>query len=176
MADSVQLEEISYRHEAIIDWMLLNPDKKQSECAKALNYTEAWLSSVVNSDLFKYHYAQRRMAYNRKLHDGIVTKLAETSKESLEKLHDYVSQMEVGGEEFDPHLLLDIADRTLHRQGYAPTKHPMQVVPEGNNGQKHEVDKDLLEQSRNLMRQREKLQAIDVEVKVVENDPNGSDK
>jgi hypothetical protein len=63
------VQKLNFGHDAIIDWLLANPDKNQGDCASAFNYTQAWLSRIVNSDLFQVEY-QRRLAEKRDRLDG----------------------------------------------------------------------------------------------------------
>ena len=56
---ATQLNKLNYRHEAILNWLILNPDKTQNDCCAALNYTPAWLSQVINSDMFQAAYKER---------------------------------------------------------------------------------------------------------------------
>ena len=54
-----QLLNISHRHEQIINWLLLNPDKPLVECAKYFGYTQTWLSQIIHSDMFQALYRER---------------------------------------------------------------------------------------------------------------------
>lgn len=53
-----ELVKLNHRHEAIALWLIGNPDKSQGDCAKELEYTESWLSRVINSDMFQAHYQE----------------------------------------------------------------------------------------------------------------------
>ena len=50
------LTKTNHRHEGIAEWLVANPDKTLTECAKEFNYTQAWLSRIVHSDLFQAYY------------------------------------------------------------------------------------------------------------------------
>ncbi len=54
-----QLQQISHRHEAIMNWLIANPDKSLGECAAFFRYTQAWITQVVHSDMFQAQYRQR---------------------------------------------------------------------------------------------------------------------
>lgn len=49
-----------YNHEAMVNLILMNPGIKQKEIAIAMGYTEAWISSVINSDAFQALLAKRQ--------------------------------------------------------------------------------------------------------------------
>jgi len=107
-----QLQDLSYRHEAILDWLILNPAKSQRECALALGYTEAWLSQVINSNLFQ---ARLAMLQQEKRECGIFTiaeKLAGLADAAIEKT---IKSVEVSA---DPAFVLSAAEVALKRLGY----------------------------------------------------------
>ncbi len=54
----MQLQKTSHRHEGIAEWLVSNPDKTQSECAKFFGYSQPWLSQIIHSDLFQAYYQQ----------------------------------------------------------------------------------------------------------------------
>jgi len=117
-----QLQDLSYRHEAILDWMLLNPDKSQNDCARALGYSVAWLSVVVNSDLFQ---ARLAMLHQEKREHGIFTiaeKLAGLADLAIEKT---IKSVEVSA---DPGFVLSAAEVALKRLGYG-AKAPVPTGP-----------------------------------------------
>jgi len=41
------------KHNGILLWMLEHPGGKQKDCAKAIGYSEAWVSKIVNSVEFR---------------------------------------------------------------------------------------------------------------------------
>lgn len=40
-------------YEAVLNWVMLNPHRNDSEGAKELGFTPAWFSLIINSDTFK---------------------------------------------------------------------------------------------------------------------------
>jgi len=54
-----QIQTVNYRHEAIINWMLTNPHRPLKDCAEELGYTQAWLSTIIHSDMFQEAYQVR---------------------------------------------------------------------------------------------------------------------
>lgn len=47
-------------HELVIDMIIANPTLKQGEIAKAVGRSQAWLSIVMNGDMFKARLAERK--------------------------------------------------------------------------------------------------------------------
>jgi len=150
MAQSAQIAEMSFSHHAIIDWMLSNPDALLADCAKAFGYTQPWLSTIIHSDAFKAEFSRRRGQLDEHIAHGIHAKMAAVSKKALDHLEELLD----GADTLDPRLVLDIADRTLHRQGYAPSKAGVNIFAQQNIIQPAPgaVDKSVLDEAKNLMR------------------------
>lgn len=144
---AVQLQDLSPTHEAIIDWLLTNPEKNLSECSKHFGYTQAWLSTVIHSDAFQLYYRRRRAALDSLVNDRICSKLQDVSDKALDKLRDYLDRPQ---EDLDMRLVNDLADKTLERQGFG-------VSRGGNTTNNNSLflfnaPKELLEQARNAIR------------------------
>lgn len=114
----VQIRKVSVKHEAIADWLLTNPQRSMEECARHFGITRAWLSVVVNSQAFREMLALKGQEVFEQTVVPLRDKLNGVAHRAVEKLGDVVDNAQ------DPKLILDIADRTLHRLGYAPSKGP----------------------------------------------------
>lgn len=53
------IQTVNHRHEAIINWLLANPDRKLLDCAEYFGFTQAWLSTIIHSDMFQAAYRKR---------------------------------------------------------------------------------------------------------------------
>lgn len=109
-----EIQKMSITHEAILDWLVLNPERSRGECAEAFGVTEPWLSTITNSDCFQVRWRQRRMML-----DANVTKLAEAKMrgvvdKGLERLDMLVETNP------DPRFVLETTDKLLARLGYGP--------------------------------------------------------
>lgn len=149
VAESAQIDRVSYTHEAIADWMLSNPSKSMKELAEHFGYTQPWISTVIHSDAFQVYFSQRRAAVNLLIHTGIATQLQNTTKKALSLLEEKLND----SEDLDGNFILDVADKLLHRQGYAPgkisitqTNNNLNVQPAGT------VDATTLSRARSMMR------------------------
>ena len=60
MAESASIAKMSITHHAILDWLLLNPEKPMRDCAAHFRITQAWLSCVVQSGCFQAELAKAR--------------------------------------------------------------------------------------------------------------------
>lgn len=108
----VQLERLSHRHLAIMDYMLANPQEKMGSVAAYFRVTPAWLSTVVNSDLFKNRFADRRAAMETYQQASLSQKLFEIAEDGLGAIHDSVRDSEV-----DPKTKLDASRLALEAMG-----------------------------------------------------------
>jgi hypothetical protein len=141
-----QLQDLSYRHEAILDWLILNPDKSQGDCAKALGYSEAWLSQVINSNLFQTRLG---MLQQEKREHGIFTvaeKLAGLADMAIEKT---IKNVAVSA---DPGFVLSAAEIALKRLGYG-AKTPVPAGPSVVNNTLLIATQEGLREAVGIMRQ-----------------------
>lgn len=107
---------ISHRHEAILNWLLLNPHRSLRECADELGFTQAWLSSVIHSDIFQAKLKERQESVFLAVAQDIPRKLRGLADVAIEKVTRIIESSE------DPDLVVDVFDKTLNRLGYAPQK------------------------------------------------------
>jgi hypothetical protein len=149
MADSKpDLQTMKVKHQAIAQYLIANPTHSQKVVARHFEISEAWLSIVVNSDCFKEYIAQQDAEFRHEVLIPLREKLIGVASRAVERLGEAV---EVGA----PDFILDVADKTLHRLGYAPNKGPEVAVPPGGslNVQQNNyyVDKDTLRHARGRM-------------------------
>lgn len=115
MAESVQIQSMSYRHQAIADWLLANPERNLGECAQEMNISQSWLSIVIHSSVFKEYFSKRRTVHEETLRDRIVGAQLEVTLKALEKL-----SKSMDAEEIDGRFVLDVAEKTAARLGFEP--------------------------------------------------------
>lgn len=56
------IASVSYKHEAMIEQILAQPELTQKKLAEIFGLTEGWVSRVVNSDAFQVRLAEKRQA------------------------------------------------------------------------------------------------------------------
>lgn len=115
---AMSIKNIRQKHEAIIDYMIANPDAKQGKIAQEFGFTQSWLSIVMNSDAFKSRLAEKNEEVFREIVIPLREKLEGVAHRAVEKLGEKVNDSQ------DAKFLLEAADKTLHRLGYAPNKGP----------------------------------------------------
>lgn len=57
---AVQVERISYTHDAVIDFMIAHPEASQGNIATVFGYTQSWMSIIINSDAFQARLRERK--------------------------------------------------------------------------------------------------------------------
>ncbi len=141
---AVQLSNIRLRHQAIADWLIANPDRTQGECAQAFGITQAWLSVIVNSDIFREYLQSRLNEVSTPVMYTLREKLMGVAHRAVEKLGACVDNSQ------DPEYILAAADKALHRLGYAPTRGPEPAVQQVTNQQNniYVVDRETLDGAR----------------------------
>lgn len=91
---SLGLQKVSHRHRAIMDFMIAHPTLPMSEVAAHFGYTPAWLSTVINSDVFRHAFKERRANWEA-IHDHkLAAKLHEVANKSLDCLTDILTDEE----------------------------------------------------------------------------------
>lgn len=140
---TVQLSNVRLRHQAIADWLIANPDRTQNECAVEFGLTPAWLSVIVNSDIFQEYVRQRLHEVSTPVMFSLREKLLGVAHRAVEKLGACVDNSQ------DPDFLLAAADKTLHRLGYAPSRGPEPAAQTVTNQQNiYVVDRETLDGAR----------------------------
>lgn len=144
------IQRMSHTHEQIINWLLLNPQKSLRECADYFGYTQAWLSTLIHSDLFQARLRERQQQVAARVTATIPEKLQAVADIALDKLSELVAKSE------DPDFVLDAADKALHRMGYAPAsaRNPAPAFAQvsAQNAQVFMLSTDDLAQAREIMK------------------------
>lgn len=100
-------QKVSHRHEAILQWILTNPEKRLKDCAQEFGLTQAWLSCIVHSDAFQEKLKERQDECFSSVVVGLRERLAGVAQAAVERLGEKVEQSQ------DPNFLLKAADMTL---------------------------------------------------------------
>ena len=109
-----EIANISFTHEALINWLIANPERKLRDCAAYFGYTQAWLSCIIHSDIFQAKLAERQNAVFAAVAQDIPEKLRGCADLALEKLAIKLEETE------DAKYVLDAADKLLAKMGYGP--------------------------------------------------------
>lgn len=138
----VQIKKMRITHEMILNWMMLNPEKSQGECAEFFNVTQSWISIIVNSDVFKMRWLQKRQMLDRRSLEVAEAKMRGVVDKGLDRLEQMVEVSE------DPTFVLNTTDKLLGRLGYG-AKAPAQSVNVQQNT--FLVSKEMLAEARRVI-------------------------
>ena len=167
MAKSAQIKKVGWWHEEIFNWMISNPEKKLGECAQVMGVTQAWLSTVINSDVFKEKLEERRELHFANVSQDVASKIGSLADLSLDVLTE---RIEAERANIGLGIVKDSAEMALKAAGYIGPR-------PGSNGRggvdvsvylPGSIDKRTLEDSRALMNQRQPEQIESTAVKLEE--------
>lgn len=146
MAESVQIQSVSHRHEAIADMFLAFPHLRKQDIAAKLGVSKEWLSIVINSDVFKEYWSARRASYEGLLREKLVGAQLQLALDTYNRL----SQM-VGNPECKEEFVLNVAEHNLKVLGYEPRK-TARVTEEKVQEYSQPVNAALVASARETMR------------------------
>lgn len=109
---TVQLQKLSPKHEAIMNWILENPEKLRRDCAAHFCVTESWLSIVINSHCFQARLAERTEVIFSVVASDIPTKLRGVAAQAIDRVGELLPG--APGE-----FALDAMDKALRSLGFA---------------------------------------------------------
>lgn len=144
-------QRFRFWYDAIIDWMLMNPDKNLRDCAKALGRGEGTIYSITSSDIFKARLAQRRQDYNDQLAQGIGDAASGVALAALTEIRKRINE---NAAKIPTVVLNDIANKSLERLGYgsAPVAPPaVQINHTTNTGPQISVSVQTLLEAKAAM-------------------------
>lgn len=108
------VQKLNDLHEALADYLLVNPGATYAEMGAHFSYSVSWLCTVVNSDMFQAYFAKRRTEIGVFIAASLPKKLESAAHLAVEKVIKVLERTE------DADLILDAFDKVLHRYGYAP--------------------------------------------------------
>ena len=149
MAASVQILTMKPQHDAIIDWLLVNPGAKNLNplCA-AMSRSRSWISIVMRSDCFREEYTRRRAAFNGELSKQLIEKQLKVTLKALDKVDFYLDD----DDEVDLHGALEVADRTAKHLGFHPRPGLGPVIEETTERVIRTVDAGTLHEARETIK------------------------
>lgn len=120
-----------HQYDAIVDLMLSEPTITNSEIARRLGRTPAWMTWITHSDAFKDHYEKRRREKNALVHQGLADQLASVAKQGLDRMEDILKN---NPKSVNLASALEVVDTTLERLGYGvQVKEPAAAAPSVTN-------------------------------------------
>lgn len=114
-----EIATVSHRHEAIMNFMIANPTAKLGQVAAEFGVSQPWLSCIIHSHAFKTKLREKQEALWGDLGASITEKLEAVAHTALDNILEHVTASNAS-----PALSLEVADKVLHRLGYAPKTGP----------------------------------------------------
>lgn len=152
----------SWWHEAIIDDMLANPLDTLEVRGKRLGYSGSYLSVLVNTDMFKAAYEERRRDFRTNMDVAIVNRTTQLAAKGLDIMLEVLESKRT---QIPFAALSETVDKTLQRLGYgAPQKPAVSVQVTGNNAQVAvlpTVSAEQLAEARQALRAAEQERALE---------------
>jgi hypothetical protein len=106
--------KLSHAHDAILNWLLLNPCCTLREASDSLGYSVPWLSRLIHTDIFQAELQARQGEVFVGVTNDIPAKLRGLADIAIEKVTEHLLATE------EPQYALDVFDKTLTKLGYAP--------------------------------------------------------
>lgn len=145
MAESAQVQNLTVRHQAIMDLMIQNPMMKLGEIAQHFKMTQAWMSCVIHSDIFQAMLAEKMGVVFNETVLPIKEKLAVVANIALDKMINTLPA------ETDLRVLNTVAESTLDRLGFGAPKAPAVQINNTENNVQVNVLRSELEEARKLL-------------------------
>jgi hypothetical protein len=114
---SVQIKHTRPWHEALLEFILANPRASGVEIALYFNVTEAWVSTVKNSDAFQELWAKRRGEHFSRVSSSIAEKVTALAEVTVDTLTDEIEKSKRKGE-LKIETLKETADMALKALGF----------------------------------------------------------
>lgn len=146
----VQLQRISIKHEAILNYMLTNPAEKLGKVAEHFRVSQAWLSVIVHSDVFQGLLAEKNQEFSHESLIPLREKVLGVAHLAVDKLSEAI---EHSSPVSDKAYIADTTNLVLKSLGYGASVGPAAGggAPVVNNTV-IVANKDDLAKARGLMR------------------------
>lgn len=90
MAERVQIQSLTPRHEAIMVFLIANPMMKRGDVARTFGVTQTWLSTLLNSDAFRARYDELQKEHTSVCVIEVKEKLETLAHITLDRLIEQV--------------------------------------------------------------------------------------
>jgi len=152
---SVEIKAVRPWHEALLEFVIANPRASGAETAQHFQVTEAWLSTVKNSDAFQELWAVRRGEHFSRVSSSLVEKVNALAEITVDALTDRIeTEKNMGSVSIA--ALTEVGEMALKSLGFGAKSHaPINYGPVVNNNVF--IDKETLARAREA---RAKMQEV----------------
>ena len=157
MAISDQITKVSPKHEAILTFLVANPQMKRGDVARHFGVSQSWLSVIINSDAFQAKLRERQDEFFDTATAPIKAKLDTLANLALDTMIERV-EVEPNSSE-----IREMAKMALDRLGYAPQNSQGTHMPGAatQNNYFLSVAPELLDEARRAIISRGKGETIE---------------
>lgn len=123
-----QIKRLTPRHDTILAFVMANPTVKRGEVARLFGVTEAWLSTIIHSDIFQARLSERTDQVFSETLVPLCEKVTALAHKSIDHLLDKVDTMQVDGQ-------FKTAEMALKMAGYGTqqSRNPTAPLVQQNN-------------------------------------------
>jgi len=86
-----QIKNLTPRHDVILDFLISNPSLKRGEIAREFGVTEAWLSTIIHSDIFQARLADRQDEFFSEAIVPLSAKIEALAYKALDVVEDHLN-------------------------------------------------------------------------------------
>lgn len=141
-----QIKSLRPHHDAILNYLLANPTAKMTEVASEFGVTPAWLSVVINSDVFQTKLRARQdEVFECTIAADIKDKLLGVAHLAVEKLSESLSY------ETDTKTISDATNMALKNLGFGQKVIGTQINLSQENKTQVNVSAEIIENARALV-------------------------
>jgi len=163
--------------DALIDYMLVKPNATNQELGDQIRRSAQTVSAMINSDLFKTHFAKRRQEFTLHHDLGIIDKTTKIAHASLDAI---LTTLENKRDRVPLGQLQELAASSLERLGYTAPKPEAATAPvvnvQTNVQLPHTVTAEDIQQARMALRQHqaELAKTVSPSPPQIEHQPQGA--
>jgi hypothetical protein len=140
-----QVIRLSHRHEAILNWLIANPEQKLEDCAREFGVTQPWLSSLIHCDLFQSALREKQAYVFGEISITVKDRITHLAHESLRRLTERIESGSVSNDQ-----LIDSAELAVKSMGFGAPK-PQGPINNNFVFQTPQIDASTLADARQLM-------------------------
>lgn len=172
-----EAKKFAWWHEAIIDYMFMNPQSTKKEMAAHFRMTYQGLEYILSSDLFRFRYQERRDQINQAIRDEILERSGRVAAKGLKIIEEHFDHE--SGEKEGPKparlktpllSINEVTNKLLSSLGYGPQKAGVTIVNQQNGVVEVGATKTAIEEARAKIRreQTEQIRSTAEEAQVIE--------
>lgn len=112
-AQNVGKRGLNRRHEELLMWAMLNPQKTQRELARDLGYSESWVSTLMATDMFQERLKSLRDTYHSTSFVGVQSKVEAAATLALNRMIEVLENDREN--QLSPTYILEATSKLLER-------------------------------------------------------------